>query len=279
MADEEKYTKLIDEIKILYTEHLNKQNILRLDREKKFSIFCNELQDLYEQEKEKIYDVYVRPFVNQYSFLQEASSLEVIGKLKYETYHSLFLKYIWSCQNPFGAQILKDFLITIGQEKKWLNTLFCRNYEGCIEERTKALRKGNDKKRIDLLFVDKKNEWCIVIENKIDSEVHYSGSQKRSQLDFYYSHCEKTYMGYNKLYILLSYNNKNTSHVKGNWIYADYCTVFKSLLKYHAKDDLIRDYLKSLFKLLFSNDIMLNNEYNTLYRGMQFYNNIISNIK
>ena len=105
MADEEKYTKLIDEIKILYTEHLNKQNILRLDREKKFSIFCNELQDLYEQEKEKIYDVYVRPFVNQYSFLQEASSLEVIGKLKYETYHSLFLKYIWSCQNPFGAQI------------------------------------------------------------------------------------------------------------------------------------------------------------------------------
>lgn len=58
MADEEKYTKLIDEIKILYTEHLNKQNILRLDREKKFSIFCNELQDLYEQEKEKIYDVY-----------------------------------------------------------------------------------------------------------------------------------------------------------------------------------------------------------------------------
>ena len=48
-------------------------------------------------------------------------------------------------QNPFGAQILKDFLITIGQEKKWLNTLFCRNYEGCIEERTKALRKGNDK--------------------------------------------------------------------------------------------------------------------------------------
>lgn len=225
MADEEKYTKLIDEIKILYTEHLNKQNILRLDREKKFSIFCNELQDLYEQEKEKIYDVYVRPFVNQYSFLQEASSLEVIGKLKYETYHSLFLKYIWSCQNPFGAQILKDFLITIGQEKKWLNTLFCRNYEGCIEERTKALRKGNDKKRIDLLFVDKKNEWCIVIENKIDSEVHYSGSQKRSQLDSYYSHCEKTYMGYNKLYILLSYNNKNTSHVKGNWIYADYYTV------------------------------------------------------
>ena len=54
MADEEKYTKLIDEIKILYTEHLNKQNILRLDREKKFSIFCNELQDLYEKEKEKI---------------------------------------------------------------------------------------------------------------------------------------------------------------------------------------------------------------------------------
>lgn len=174
---------------------------------------------------------------------------------------------------------LKRFLNNNWARKKWFNTLSHRNYEVYIEDQTKALRKGNDKKRIDLLFVDKKNEWCIVIENKIDSEVHYSGSQKRSQLDYYYRHCEKIYMGYNKLYILLSYNNKNKSHVKDSWIYADYYTVFKSLLKYHAEDDLIRDYLKSLFKLLFSNDAMLNNEYNTLYRGMQFYNNIISNIK
>lgn len=50
-------------------------------------------------------------------------------------------------------------------------------------------------------------------------------------------------------------------------------------LKYHSEDALIRDYLKSLFKLLFPHETMAYYKVGTLHRGIQFYNNIISNIK
>lgn len=280
MLDKEKYKLLLDDVKTLYTEQLTCQEVLQLRAEQNFTVFCDELQGLYKIEKKSFLKLYVEPFINQYPFLEETSSLQVIDKIRYETYHSLFLKYIWNSQNIFGSQILKDFLSILGREDKWIESLRDSAYKVSKEVQTKGLKHGDDRKRIDLLFVDNKNNWCIVIENKIDSEVHYSaGTQVQSQLDYYYRFCEKKYKEHQKLYILLTYNPKNASHQKGEWILANYYQVFKSLLKYHSEDALVRDYLKSLFRLLFPNETMEYYKVGTLYRGMQFYNKIISNIK
>lgn len=280
MLDEERNILLLDEVKTLYKEQSTYQEVLRLKKEQHFSEFCDGLQSLYKEEKKSFLKLYVEPFINQYPFLEEASSLQVIGKIRYETYHSLFLKYIWDSHNILGPQILKCFLSILGREDDWIESLRDSAYRVCEEVQTKGLKKGDDRKRIDLLFVDDKNDWCIVVENKIDSEVHYSiGTRKQSQLDYYYRFCEKEYKEHQKLYILLTYNPRNTFHQKGEWILANYYQVFESLLKYHSEDALIRDYLKSLFKLLFPHETMAYYKVGTLHRGIQFYNNIISNIK
>lgn len=277
MVENEKYILLVDEIKRLYTEYVKVQGDLYLEKERKFSKFGDELHDLYEVEKENIFNKYISPFINEYSFIEESSSLQVIDKLHYETYHSLFLKYILGSNNSFGHEVLREFLNNVIGNRSWFENISLRTYNVYVEEQTKGLKNGNNKKRIDLLFVDNTNKWYIVIENKINSEVHYSN--KHSQLDFYYSCCEKRYKGYDKLYILLSFSTKNRSHIKGSWIYVDYCKVFKSLLKYHFKDSLVRDYLKTLFKLLFPCETMESYKKCSLYRGMQFYRNITLKIK
>lgn len=279
MVDDEKYILLIDEIKRLYIDHVGVQENLCVEKEKKFSKFCDELHALYEVEKENIFNGYIKPFINEYSFIEDTSSLQVINKLHYETYHSLFLKYILDSQNSFGHEVLREFLSNVADNKNWFENLSLCTYNVHEEVSTKGLKNGNNKKRIDLLFVDDKNKWCIVIENKIDSEVHYHGDNKRSQLDFYYDYCERTYKDYEKLYILLSYNEKNSSHKRTGWEYADYYDVFKSLLKHHSKDALVNDYLKTVFKLLFPNETMNSYQRSSLYRGRKFYSNIIQKMK
>jgi len=277
MIDNEKYILLVDEIKRLQIDYVKVQESLCIEQEKKFSELCDELHRLYEVETESIFNKYISPFINEYSFIENPSSLQIINKLHCETYHSLFFKYILDSQNVFGHEVLKEFLSDVTDNKSWIENISRRNYNIYREEPTKGLKNGNDKKRIDLLVVDDKNKWCIVIENKINSEVHYRN--KYSQLDPYYSYCEKRYKGYDKIYILLSYNTKNQNYVKGDWIYVNYYRVFKSLLKYYSKDSLIRDYLKTLFKLLFPNETMDFYKKISMYRGMQFYKNIILKMK
>lgn len=278
MIDNEKCTLIIDEMKQLYAEYIEAQKNIYIKKEEKFSIFCDELQGLYDMEREDIFNSYVSPFIGKYPFIEETSSLQIIEKLQHENYHSLFLKYILDSKNPFGHEILKDFLNNVTDNRNWFESVSMRTYNVSVEVPTKGLRNGDDKKRIDIFLVDDNNKWCIVIENKINSAVHYNN--KRSQLHFYRKFCEqKAYGEYNKLCILLSHNPRNYSHIMDSWIYADYYKVFKSLLNHYYKDSLIVDYLKTLFKLLFPNEKMHSYETGSMYRSMKFYQNIILKIK
>ncbi|WP_270540336.1 PD-(D/E)XK nuclease family protein [Bacteroides zhangwenhongii] len=277
MIDAEKYFLSVDEMRRLYIDNVEVQKNSYLEKERTFFKYCDELHCFYVVEKENLFNKYVAPFINEYPFIEKPSSLQVIEKLHCETYHSLFLKYIWDNQNSFGYKVLSEFLNNVANDKSWFESISMRTYNVQKEVPTKGLKNGNDKKRIDLLLVDDKNKWCIAIENKINAEIHYSN--KHSQLEPYYNFCEKKYKGYDKLYILLSYNSKNQCHVNDNWIYVDYYYVFKSLLKYHCKDLLIEDYLKTLFKLLFPKVRRDCYKNSTMYRSMWFYQNIILKIK
>ena len=277
MVTEEKHIQLIEKIKNLYVEDKKRQQHAQKMREKEFCAFCDELQNFYEQEKE-VLNQHITLFISQYSFLNEKSSLQIINKHKQETYHSSFLEYLWGNKASFGCKAFYDFINDILTDKEsWVDTIKQSSYKVFTEEYIKEQRKeGLNKKRIDLIFVDEKNKWCVIIENKIESKVHYSDN--RSQLDNYFDYGKRKYKGFHQLYILLSHTD-NQKHEKGEWKSANYHQVFKSLLKYHTEDSLLRDYLKTLFALLFPNEQMNNYSTHSLYQGMLFYNCIISKIK
>ena len=204
--------------------------------------------------------------------------MQIIKKVKHETYHSLFLAYLWGSETSFGHKAFQDFINDILTDKEpWVDTIQQCSYKVFTEKYIKGQRKkGLNKKRIDLIFVDEKNKWCVIIENKIESKVHYSDN--RSQLNYYFDYGERQYKGYHQLYILLSHTD-NQKYENEKWKYANYHQVFKSLLKYHTGESLLRDYLKTLFALLFPNEQLDNYSTHSLHTGMTFYNRIISKIK
>ena len=118
----------------------------------------------------------------------------------------------------------------------------------------------------------------IVVENKIDSDIRV---EKGSQLDAYSEFCEQNYPQYNKLYILLSYREDNFKDIENSkkeneWLPMDYYSVFNVLLKYAEEDDFIKEYLRTLYFLLFHN-IQIPNMHSSfsLFRYRLFINRVI----
>lgn len=255
MVELDKYTLFFDEIRKLQLEEKNIQEKRQELKTLEFSDYCNELTILYEIEKSKLLNQHIIPFINSYSFLKDFSSLQIIGKTEFETYHSKFLKYIWNSTTEFGSIALLNFLKEIGVREDWFEFISQNTYYVKEEHQTGKHRKRDlNRKRIDLLFVDDKNKWLIIIENKINSRVTNDKKSGRSQLDIYRDisvrEGKRKYDEYSKLYILLSHRDNNQS-AKNGWKYADYHQVFKSLLPYSSKNPLVKDYLKTLFELLF----------------------------
>lgn len=278
--------ELLDEISNLYIKEKEEQAKAHNLKEKKLAILCVELNVLYLQEKEIIYKDYIQPFVSKHPFLKEHSSLKIIDKLKIENFHTKFLEHIWSPKSLNGSSFLLSFLKVAGIENDWLNTINKNNYTIDLEHYTGYNKKKDlNGKRIDMLLLDHINKWFIVIENKVDSKINHDKTSLRSQLEYYhdYCNCNRDLQDYTATYILLSYNNKNKSYITDGlpWTYVDYYQLFRSiLLSDHKNDDIIKDYLKSLFSLLFSN-IELEEDYSnsSLYKYQYFYNEILSKIK
>lgn len=284
MVKTENYISFIEELSLLIQYEKNEQEKLQIELKNNFSVLCEELHSLYKREKTVVYYEYIYPFINTYSFLREKSFLSVTEKLDKETYHSLYLKYLWSNRTELGNAALLNFLKEIGIKGDWLNTIQLKKY-GVQEEYYTGKHRNNDlsQKWIDLFFVDDENQWLLVIENKVNSNVRYFDKEyKRSQLDNYHDYCESNsaYRNYDKTYILLSYNEKNRNYLRGKWVYADYYQLFKSLFPLRFQDALLKDYLKALFSLLFSEIQWDDNfEDTSLYRYMLLYNNVISKIQ
>lgn len=283
MINTNSYILLIEEFHCLYLQERKKWEKEQKMYEHRFSAFCEELYSLYQIEKKNVCNQCIIPFISKNLFLGEVSSLSIINKLNFETFHSQFLKYLWNSQTELGNIAFLNFLEEIGVNDCWLNTLKQNLYRVECEHLTGKQRKRDlNRKRIDLLFIDEVNKWVVVIENKIDSKVHSDLKSNRSQLDIYHDYCERRFQDYHKVYILLSYNKNNSRYAENSnsWLYADYYHVFKSLLNYSSQNDIVRDYLKTLFFLLFPN-IKLNKDYVncSLYRSTLFFYHIISKIQ
>ena len=266
------YILLIDEISKLYSDKKKR-------RENDFFIFCKELELLYPTAIKSLSQKYIIPFLEQSPFLTSSSYLQaVLHRERKETDHSLFLKYVLS-QCKYGCSILWDFCNIIRCQSEWMNAIKQNTYTVKSEFSTKRQRKQSlSLRRMDLLIKDDKNQWLIVIENKIDSKIRV---EKGSQLDAYSEICERDYPQYNKLYILLSYREDNFKDIENSkkgseWLCLNYYSVFNVLLKYAEKDDFIKEYLKILYFLLFPN-IQIANRHSasSLFRYWLFINRVI----
>ena len=266
------YILLIDEISKLYSDKKKR-------RENDFFIFCKELELLYPKAIKSLSQKYIIPFLEQSPFLTSPSYLQaVLHRERKETDHSLFLKYVLS-QCKYGYSILWDFCNIIGCQSEWTNAIKQNTYTVESEFSTKQQRKQSiSLRRMDLFIKDDKNKWLIVVENKIDSDIRV---EKGSQLDAYSEFCEQNYPQYNKLYILLSYREDNFKDIENSkkeneWLPMDYYSVFNVLLKYAEEDDFIKEYLRTLYFLLFHN-IQIPNMHSSfsLFRYRLFINRVI----
>ena len=272
MPNTKKFTELIEELRtLIQKEKEQKENAYRLLEQNFFSL-RNELAVLYEHEKDEILQNEIKPFVEQYSFLTEKSILQIIKKQRQETFHSLILEHLWG-EIEFHEVALANFVEQVegikekSQLKKWILE---NDYSIKCEEQT------HNKKRIDIIIRDNKGRWVIVIENKIDSSVH-SDNDGKTQLANYFDYAKRKFKNCECCtFILLSHSN-NRKYTRNNcWLYADYYDVYNSLLKHQSNDD-VKEYLKTLFSLLFPNADL--GEKTSLCSAKNFYNQIISTKK
>jgi hypothetical protein len=282
MVDTNKFTSVVEDFNILIQkekeEKLQKNKCL----EDKFCTLLTEFSALYNKQAKTIQQQIV-PFIEEYSFLNNGiSSLQVINKVRQETYHSLFLAHIWDWSKvKSGETILSDFIDSINIENKSYlqDCIKKKNYTIETEYTIKNAKKRSlNGKRIDILIKDIDSKWNIIIENKIYSHVFYDEKRKQTQLGCYQQYCEDKFKNSFCAYILLS-RTDNNSYCEDSWTYADYYQIFKSLLIHYQVDDTIKDYLKTLWVLLFPNEQTPIKSKISLYQAYQFYEQIISKIK
>ncbi|GEM_PF-734315 len=278
------FTSFIKELHFLYQIEKEEKQQNQITAEKKFCLFCDELKNVYQKEQQNYYSKYITPFIKKYSFLNEKSSLQIIKKQSNETYHSLFLKHLWDWRNSdYAAKALSDFILSLENfpnKEQLSSSILSRCYE--IKEEhviLKAAKRSLNKKRIDLLITDFLNKWCIVLENKINSSVSTDTKRNRTQLDCYQQYCDdkKGFKDFSRIYILLSHKD-NEGFCNQPWKYADYYQVFRSLFPYYTKDEIVRDYLKSLFSLLFPNEQINDYAKISLYNALLFYKRIFKTL-
>jgi hypothetical protein len=284
MGNERSLKLFLEELKALIQKEKQEEEAVRLNAENKFLLFCDELKTLYEEEQKNSYISYIAPFLENYSFLNQKSSLQVIKKNSHETYHSLYLKYIWNWRNSsYASSLLCDFVDSIEDlpNKDLLKASIPKQKYSIEEEHPikKAIKRSLNGMRIDLLITDSENKWCIVLENKINSSVSFDKKRNRSQLDCYRLYCEdkKEYKDYSKVYILISHK-ENKKYCDKHWMYVDYYHIFHLFLSCYEKDDIIKDYLKTLFFLLFPNIQIAGHSKMSLNNIYSFYKHTILKI-
>ena len=273
MATEEVNIQLIEEIKKLYVEENNKRLHIQKEKDNKFSSFLEDIKPLYQEEKQKLLDE-ISLFRQKYPFLKDESTLEILNKEK-EKNHSKLLARIWKD----NQHVLCDFIQSIPklslseQLKEWI-------LEGNYKVETEKQTIGN--KYIDILITDNQERYGIAVENKINSSVSHH-ERGELQLDSYYEHINKKMPeDAVKLCILLSHRNNLKYTLENDWYYADYLCVFQSLMKnYSAEKHILKDYLITVFSLLFPNkDIGENiNGESSIVDMSLFYQKIITQIK
>ena len=207
--------------------------------------FIEEISPLYQEEKQELFEK-ISLFQQEHSFLKQKSILEIISKSDWETYHSKLLADFWNNYHSIFCDFIQS-ITKLSENKQLIKWILERDYKVETEQKT-----GNNK-YIDILITDNQERYCIAVENKINSAVSYHGKETL-QLDSYSKHIYKS-MPENtqKIFLLLSFCDNKKYTLKNEWIYVDYYKVFKSIDKnYSAEDDILKQYMITLFSLLFN---------------------------
>jgi len=141
---------------------------------------------------------------------KEINLMEILDVSHRELQHSNFLAWFF---NPKGTHNLGDFAI-----KEFIKIYFRENQHEDLGKKDGLsvfnfvnlnfddLEIKREYKNIDLMFLSKKNEFCLIIENKI-----YSGERK-GQLEKYWKKIEEEFPNYKyKIFIYLSLEDQEIS--------------------------------------------------------------------
>jgi hypothetical protein len=147
---------------------------------------------------------------------EEVNLMEILGVSRKELQHSNFLAWFF---NPEETHNLGDFAL-----KEFIKIYFKENqYQNLGKETGLSvfdfihldfddLEIRREYKNIDLIFLSRKNQFCIVIENKIYS------SEKKGQLEKYRNSIEKEFSDFkHKIYIYLSLEDQQITESEQNY--------------------------------------------------------------
>lgn len=183
------------------------------------------MEEIESQLKELILDEDFTSLQNLAS--EEVNLMEILGVAHRELQHSNFLAWLF---NPNESHNLGDYAV-----KEFIKLYFRENQFADLGLQTKLsvfdfvhldfddLEIRREYKNIDLILLSRKNEFCIVIENKIRS------GEGKGQLKKYRDLIEKEYPDYrHKIYIFLSLLEQNiTEEEQDFYIQQDYSQIVK----------------------------------------------------
>ena len=234
---------------------------------------------------------------------EEVNLMEILGIAKKELQHSNFLAWLF---NPNESHNLGDFAI-----KEFIKLYYRENQFEDLGLQTKLsvfdfvhldfddLEIKREHKNIDLILLSRKNEFCIVIENKIYS------TEGKGQLKKYRSWIESEYPNFKyKIYIFLSlfeqdiseeekdyYLKLDYTHIvklieqiiqtrnlaeKSRFVFEQYLQTLKSMLNQNEEIEIIAQNLYQKYKSAFN--LVLKYAEPT-ERGLMSNNNLIELIK
>lgn len=217
------------------------------------------MQEIESQLKELILD---EDFTNLQNLVsEEVNLMEILDVSHRELQHSNFLAWFF---NPHESHNLGDFAI-----KEFIKLYYRENQFQDLGLQTKLsvfdfvqldfddLEIKREHKNIDLILLSKKNEFCIVIENKIYS------TEGKGQLKKYRSWIETEYPNFKyKIYIFLSLFNQEISEEEQDfYLQLDYTHIVKLIKQATQTKNLaektrfvLEQYLQTLKSMLNQNE-------------------------
>jgi hypothetical protein len=194
---------------------------------------------------------------------EEVNLMDILKVSKKELQHSNFLAWFF---DPKGSHNINDFAL-----KEFIKIYFKQNEGRNLGNATGLsvfdfvhldfddLEIRREEKNIDLILLSRKNEFCIVIENKIHA------GEGKGQLEKYKTYIEYKYPNYkHKIYIFLSLEDQEISDSgKKHYVQLNYDHIIKLLeqvltsrrLKLAEKTKFVfEQYLQTLKSMLNKNE-------------------------
>jgi Holliday junction resolvase-like predicted endonuclease len=216
----------------------------KTDRIKSFDILTSEYQTLKQTVYHARYDE-TKKLLNENSDEIFFSCFELMEHNYRENSHSNILKHLFHHKFwNLGKEFLSEFVFNVTNDRELADFILKANYEIHREFSTKT-------GRIDILIEDKKNNFVIVIENKLLAsisikEYNEDNTISKTQLHNYINYISAKYKEYKTCYILLSLEPETEIEL-GEFIQADYSLLLSILKSIETENNIANEY-KALLK-------------------------------